>query len=229
MLRIFVVCVFMAILAPLCLGVTIGQVDDFSDGTAENWIVSLLGAPHPAPPENVPDDGPGGPGDNFLRLTALGGAGPGSRLSALNLVQWSGDYLAAGVNAIAMDVRNSGSTDLYIRLLLEGGAGGGPPTDWAISQAVFLPAGSSWQSVVVNIGPGSLTTLQGSENAALTQTIALRILHDQDAAFPPATVTGILDVDNLTAAQIPEPASLILAGSAIAAGWLRRLAARRQG
>ncbi|MBM3727132.1 MAG: hypothetical protein FJW40_17130 [Acidobacteria bacterium] len=33
--------------------VSVGQIDTFEDGTTQNWLVGLLGAPHPAPPANM--------------------------------------------------------------------------------------------------------------------------------------------------------------------------------
>ena len=91
----------------------IGQVDDFEDGTTQDWIVNLLGMAPPPPaalPINVPTGGPGGLDDSFLRLTSLGGNGPGSRLVVINLApRWTRDYLAAGVTALTMDVNNLAS------------------------------------------------------------------------------------------------------------------------
>jgi hypothetical protein len=72
----------------------VDQVDDFEDGTTQGWIVNLLGMAPPPPgalPINVPTGGPGGLGDNFLRLASLGGNGPGSRLVVINLApRWTG-------------------------------------------------------------------------------------------------------------------------------------------
>ena len=44
--------------APLASAITLDQVDNFEDGTTQGWLVGLLGAPHPAPPANIPDGGP---------------------------------------------------------------------------------------------------------------------------------------------------------------------------
>ena len=59
--------------------------DTFEDGSTQGWVANLLGmGSHPAPPANVADGGPLGAGDNYLQITALGGGGAGSRLSAIN-------------------------------------------------------------------------------------------------------------------------------------------------
>jgi hypothetical protein len=44
----------------------------------------------------------------------------------MNATQWAGDYLAAGIDGIAMDLRNLGTTDLTVRLLLEDPMGAPP-------------------------------------------------------------------------------------------------------
>src|SRR5690242_10432873 len=100
-------------------GATIGQIDTFSTGT-ENWM-----APDPDNP-NPPTTalgGPGGPADQYLKLVANGGdfapETAGSRLTVLNGAQWAGNYVAAGIRAIAMDVNNFGPDPLFLRLLFE--------------------------------------------------------------------------------------------------------------
>ena len=77
--------------------------------------------------------------------SAVGGAGAGNRLTVINIDQWSGDYTAAGISAISMDLRNLGTTDLNIRLYLEDPIGG-PPTDAAVTGPVLLPSGGDWRA-----------------------------------------------------------------------------------
>src|SRR4029453_3320693 len=109
-------------LPSLMYGVTIGQVDNFEDGTTQNWVINLLGMGSPPPstlPTNVPTGGPAGAGDNYLRLTSTGiPETAGSRLVAVQYQhQWAGNYIAAGITAITMDVNNLGDTDHYLRVL----------------------------------------------------------------------------------------------------------------
>ena len=99
--------------------VTVGQVDDFQGGTTQGW---LEGAISPNPPTNVPDGGPLGVGDNYLQNVSSGGFGAGSRQVMFNLVQWSGDYVTAGVTRIEADMANFGATALSMRIAIEGGA-----------------------------------------------------------------------------------------------------------
>jgi hypothetical protein len=99
---------------------TIGQIQTFDD--PHGWVIGLgpiVGVPTPVP---VALGGPGGPADPYLSLVSTGGSGPGSRLSAQNFAEWSGDYLTAGINELQMDARNFGPEDLSVRLLfLESG------------------------------------------------------------------------------------------------------------
>lgn len=208
--------------------VTIGQTDDFEDGTTMGWHVGAGG--HPAPPANVDTGGPAGAGDAFLQLTALGGSGSGSKLAAFNTAQWMGDYITAGITHITMSVNNLGSADdLDLRLLFINFAGG-PPANIAITDAVHLPVGSGWQNVSFDIRPAALTVLLGTAQGALSNVEELRIFHNPDADYPlppngPPAVTALVGVDNIQAA--PEPASILLMTSGFAALLWRRSVRRR--
>ncbi len=176
-----------------------GQRDDFEDGTTQNWTVALLGVTHPAPPQNVPSGGPAGADDNYLLATAVGGGGAGSRLAVINFQnQWAGDYIAAGVGAVGMDLINLGATDLAIRLVFADPTTG-PPTNLAVTAPVLLPAGGGWRPAVFAIGPADLVAVQGDAVAALTNATEVRIIHNEDATWPPPVVTAQLGVDNVTA------------------------------
>ncbi len=208
----------MSMAAPVAIG-----VDDFEDGTTQNWIVAAgpFGATHPAPPDNVPDGGPMGNDDNFLLLRSLGGDGPGSRLSVINLAQWAGDYIAAQIPGIRMDVRNFGTTDLYLRLLVADPIPGPPQNEAFSTDPVVVPAGSDWMPVFFPLAPGSLTAGAGNVITALTNATELRLFHNPDAAFPPPPVEAELGIDNITA--VPEPTTmLLLGGGLLALGFWRK-------
>lgn len=205
----------------------IGQVDTFEDGTTQGWSVDLLGSGgHPTPPSNE-GGGQGGADDNFLLLESLGGGGAGSKLSAANLdARWTGDYLAAGVTAITMDVINLGTTDLYLRFGFEDPIPG-PPANIAFTDAVFVPAGSGWMPIQFLVTPAHLTAALGTVELALSNTTVVRLYHSDVPGFPnpiqpiPA-IAALLGVDNVSATAVPEPAALTLIGLAAATIAARR-------
>jgi hypothetical protein len=199
----------------------LGQIDTFEDGTVQGWVV---GPPHPAPPKNIASGGPAGVDDNYLLLTATGAGGPGGRFAAFNLAQWAGDYLAAGINTITMDVSNFGNEDLALRLLFADPLMG-PPSNLAIStEAILVPAGSGWVSVSFPIDPASLTGGLGTVENALSGATELRLFHSPALGFPGPNIATSLGVDNIAApAAVPEPG----AGLALGIGTLAFLACGR--
>jgi hypothetical protein len=203
--------------APEAAALSLFQIDTF-EGDTQGWGAGQSGA---AAPAQVPDGGPLGDGDGFLRIQSVGGSAAFSRLSAFNDSTWTGNFTAAGVTAIRADLRNLGATDLLLRIQLEGAGG-----KFQSVQGFPLPAGSGWTEAVFPLGGADLT----GENiggvvlsATLAQVFKLRILHAATPAFPPETVVGDLGVDNLTA--VPEPSAALLAGlgAALALALRRRL------
>ena len=207
--------------------VVVGQVDTFESGTTEGWFSGggPFGATPPVPPANVSTGGPGGLDDNFLRVVAIGGGGPGGRLTVINISQWAGNYVDAGIGSIQVDLNNFGASDLYLRLLFSDPFPG-PPINVALSAApVFIPGGSGWVNEVFSIGPGDLTSTLGSVSEALANATELRIFHSPTAAFPGKGIVASLGVDNITAVAgptvspptaVPEPSTLLLGCLALA-------------
>ncbi|MDM7916533.1 MAG: hypothetical protein QUU85_14910 [Candidatus Eisenbacteria bacterium] len=190
-----VVCIFTG----PAFAVAVGQVDDFEDGTTMGWHVGL---PHPVPPQNMPDGGPLGDGDNFMLIAAIGGNGPGSKLAVINDAQWAGDYTGAGVITIEMDVNNYSETDLYLRLLFEDPIGG-PPADAAITDAIVIPAGSGWTHASFPVTASDLTVLLGEFDTLLSNTTAIRIFHSPEPVYPPPPVIARVGIDNIGALGAP--------------------------
>ncbi len=203
--------------------VVLGQVDTFQTGP-QGWLIGFGAGPFPTTPlPIVTGGGPAGAGDNYLLVSATGQEGPFSRLSAINNTQWAGNYIAAGVNAITMDLNNFGPSALSLRLLVAGPFGPtGPPGNIAFStDAIFLAAGSGWTSVTFLIGPEHLMASRGSVTGALMNAGVLRLFHNPAPVFsgmpnaiPP--VNARLGVDNIRAAAVPEPATLLLLGTGLA-------------
>jgi hypothetical protein len=180
--------------------VALGQVDDFEDGTTENWRSGVGTPPNPNPPVNVADGGPLGSGDAYMLVRSNGTAFSGGKLTVINSLQWSGNYTAAGVTRVSADLNNLGATNLSLRLLvmrelLQGG-------QTFTTAAVPVPAGSGWIRGSWDVSPSALIPLNlppGDPAVALTQVGELRIFHNPSALFPGPSIVASVGVDNIRA------------------------------
>jgi hypothetical protein len=184
--------------------VTPAQVDNFQDGTTQNWTNG--GAPAIV---NVPDGGPSGTGDKFLEVTSIGPPnGAGSRLITFNTTQWAGNYNSAGVGAISMDLKfiSLGDPELDIRpirvvifnpLTFAGYAS----TDNVPGGAFVLPNDGAWHHWTFTLSTDSMTAINGPPafSTQLTNVPELRILGSAAANTSGDKVVAQLGIDNVTA------------------------------
>lgn len=194
--------------------VTLGQIDDFQDGTTQGWTSGPI---NPNPPINVPDVGPAGPGDDSLQITSTGVFGAGGRFVAFNGAQWAGDYLTAGVDMIVLDINNIGAVSLNLRVALDGLGG-----RFVTTASVPIAPASGWQSVGLSINPADLTSAGGLDvNATLGAVTQLRVISALNPTFQGDVIAAQGLVDNVIAA--PEPAqSILLAAGLALVGLLQR-------
>ncbi len=189
--------------------ITLGQIDDFQDGTTQAWA---SGGANPNPPINLSGAGQGGAGDHVLQISTSGASGgAGSKLIGFNEAQWIGDYLASGVNKISMDLSSPNNVPLNVRLVLQGPGGN------FVTPDAIVPAGTGvWNNYLFSLAPGDLLPADGTDvNQTLGGVTKLRLLHNPVASVAGAVVPGggsvfaaSLLADNITA--VPEPATWML-------------------
>lgn len=205
-------------------GVAVGAFDDFQTGTTEGWVMSLgFGVP-PVPPVAVADAGPLGAGDFALQITATGSFGAGGKIVVNNVdPRWTGDYPAAGIAGILVDVRNPNAFPLSLRVGVAEPPGVSVGGRW-VTPSIFVPATSGWLTVEVPLDPDFMlpgNPSAGNVDVTLANVGVLRVLHSNAASYIGDTVLGQLEIDNLEA--VPEPALLPALGfGALALAAFRR-------
>ena len=192
--------------------VTLGQVDDFQDGTAQNWRIGV------GPVGNVANGGPTGAGDRYIQYTSTGGFGVQSRMIVFNDSQWTGNYLGSGTTSIALDLANFGAQSLSVRLAFRDTDGSG----YSATTPFSLAADSQWHHTAFTLTAGNFTAIGSpsvSFNDLLTSfTGQLRILSSSSPSLLGDPVAATLGIDNVQA--IPEPSSFMMVGIALLL-WLR--------
>jgi len=207
------------LLALCATAITPNHVDDFQDGTLQNWAGGSV-------PTNIANGGPGGAGDRYLQISASG-----NLLGTYNKVQWAGNYAAAGVKQVQMNLNNFVGQPLSLRItLLTPGCGIGATacTAWATTNATALASGSGWVTASFSIEQANLTRVLGSDSYAASMANIERLLIRHDPGPPTAPgpgsgtpVTATLGIDNV----VPEPPGPL--GLAAGAGLLGALGWRR--
>ena len=183
--------------APTAHAITAGEVDDFEDGTTEGWH---HGTPSVDAPRNTATGGPAGAGDGFLSVSS--GDPEGSpRLVALAGAQWLGNYTAAGITTVALQVNNLGPTSLALRFGVCGPGGA-----W-VTSAVTLSTGSGWTPIQLAVGAADLISA-GLSNACAPGTDAAatlagvteaRLLSAAVAGYRGDQIVALLGMDNVQA------------------------------
>jgi hypothetical protein len=149
----------------------------------------------------VAGGGPAGGSDGFMRIIADGSSSHGKIVVFNHSAEWTGNYLAAGVARIAMDVNNLGATDLKLRVALGTGASPSSGTWFASTTPINLPAGSGWTHVQFPLSASSLTSVGGAAayNTVMSTVATLRLLHSNSPDNNGTSITATLGVDNITA------------------------------
>jgi hypothetical protein len=144
----------------------------------------------------------------------------------LNRSQWTGDYLAAGISRIQLDVRNFGPNDVVLRLgFFDPGVGA--PTNGAVTNGVPVFAGGEWQQIEFLTTPATMTTLFGDATALMSNVTEVRLFHNPDPTFPgpgqgAPPISVILGIDNVRAVPEPGWGVVLIMLSICWVVWLRR-------
>ena len=195
---------------PNAHAVTIGDVDTFSSGLA-GWQKGQVNATFLSVASS---GGPAGDGDAYMRSVADGSSSFG-RLTVFNQAQWNSTFLDSGVTAIRMDLLNSGTVPLQVRLALRNSSGAG----FISSSPVPLGVGGGWQSFDFPVTQAALTSVgsPGSYPSFLASGFAFRIVHATSTAnLNGNPVVSTLGIDNITA--VPEPSTYCMALAGLACG-----------
>lgn len=187
--------------------VTLSQVETFDSPTT--WRIGMLNFGIPSIQPNL---GPNGGGDFALLTSSSPGNGPTSRLVIFNTIDWAGDYTSAGVSSLRMDLRNTGSGNLFIRIAVNG------PGGWFVTDGQAVNSGLGYASYLFDIRPASLSPgktmtspLGDDVQATLSSVTQVRILHSvADASVIGEVANAQLRIDNITA--VPEPRVPLLLG-----------------
>jgi len=195
-------CVTVLAAAASARAIVIGTLDTFQDLTTQSWMGAL--------PQNIASGGPAGAGDAFLEATSTGGAGPGSRLAVNNLdPRWNGDYLAAGVTSLELDMVNFGTTPLEMRAVFFSTSG----ARYTSTTALILPTDGLWHHLAFSLDEASLTRVLGSDTYAQCMSSVARLMFRHDSGSPSSGGTPIATTagfDNILAVPAPGGALLML-------------------
>lgn len=201
--------------------ITRNQIDTFETATTLNWANGgAFGTPQPT----VVTGGMGGANDHYLQVTA-DGSGPQGRLSVFNRTQWLGNYNAAGVNAVEMDLRNFSATVLAIRIGYKVSPVSGSP-GYSSTTGFTLANDGLWHHAVFSLADTAMSPINlpsTSFNTLLNGPGEMRILHSATPSLTGDNVVAVLGVDNIKA--VPEPVGILavaLMGAVIAVRCRRR-------
>lgn len=182
----------------------IGSMDDFQNGTVSEWFGGTTITPQ--------TNGQMGASDWYVTIASTGGSGAGSKLAAHNSEpRWTGDYLAAGVTAVGVDMRNEGSTTLQMRVVMFGLG-----NRFTSTTAFTLAPNSGWQHLTFPVTQAALTRVLGSGTYADTLGSVSQIMFRHDGSTPSSggeAIIGKVGIDNVVAIPAPGAAGIIgLAG-----------------
>lgn len=179
--------------------VVLNQVDDFEDYTPKNWTKSSSTLPN----QNIATGGPLGLNDNFLRVQSPAGG----QFVTFNQAQWIGDYYkfdsSNRIKFISMDVRNSGSNIIFLRLAFTNNNWTGTDPVFCSTNAIAVIPGEGWKKISFPITENAVTNVTTGQGylSVFNNVTELRILHNDSPAWDSDPIEATLDIDNIMASS----------------------------
>lgn len=183
--------------------ITLNQVDTFqgslnswTDGHAANNVA------------NITTGGPNGAGDGYLQVSS-GSFDSEPRLITFNQTQWTGNYVAAGVGSISMQLKNFGTAALPIRIAIRDATGSftiAPGYSTVNADAFSLPADGQWHLATFNLTTSDMIAVGGTLPALstwLTNIHDFRLISSTQPALIGDSISARIGVDAITA--LPPP------------------------
>jgi hypothetical protein len=185
--------------------IMLGQIDNFQDGTTQNW---RNGMSQPGI-SNIPTGGPAGAGDRYLQVSSGGANQP--RSIVFNTNQWTGNYVAAGVTEVEMDVANFGTSSVSMRFALRSGPLRTSP-GYVLTTPLVLPPDHVWRHLIVQLDAAHLTPISSPAplSTFLLNVAEARVLNSAAPSLMGDAGTFVFGVDNIHAFAIPEPTTWML-------------------
>ena len=190
-----------ALSASIASAVVSGHTDDFQDGTLANWTNGGAALD----PTNVSNGGPLGLGDKYMHVVS------GSNLATFNTTQWTGNFSAANVLDITLDLRNPNlSNVLNMRVAIFGPSG----SRWTSAVPAVVPADNLWHHYIMSLRQADLINVVGGDTyaGAMADVARMMIRHEVTPGPGGTPFTGAVDIDNISAV-VPEPATPALLGA----------------
>jgi hypothetical protein len=146
-------------------------------------------------------------------------------------VQWTGNYVAAGVTEVEMDVANFGTSSVSMRFALKSGTLRTSP-GYVLTTPLVEPPDHVWRHLIIPLDAAHLTPINSPAPLAtfLTNVAEARVLNSAAPSLMGDAGTFVFGVDNIHAFAIPEPTTWFLLVVFLLGGasWVSYFHSRRQ-
>lgn len=179
--------------------ISANQLEDFQDG-ASQWSVNNGVNLVPV----ADDAGPEGSGDDALYMSTT--VMSVQRLLVMNVIEWNGNWTAAGITQISLGVRNPNAFALSVRLGIvgTGGLGTGGSGDSHVTDAITVAADNAWYELSFDVAAADFTPINDYDTAAaLANVTHFRVIHNPSTSFIGDYIQGAFYLDNIRAIGSP--------------------------